>query len=238
MESLLVTIKDWLSEHGPLMLRRGFKEHYYHVGRREKDDLNYDPFQPQRAYPYGGISDWQKLFVKCESIAAVEKETSNRIGPRPCQERQTRRSSNECAYWSSREGLSPTGGMEGCRRVSGHALPESKVRRLVQSQGYGRKRSNGGSVILPRSRTIRSIILLSHFFQTREMPNVRRTIHRPPAAPPRRRAIRVNVRTIVRWENDPGLGLSQPIEINKRRYFHEAELTMFDRTRRPASSAA
>src|SRR3981189_3431278 len=75
-ELLLVTIKDWLSEHGPLMLRRGFKEHYYHVGRREKDDLNYDPFQPPRAYPYGGISDWHKLFVKCESIAAVEKEAS------------------------------------------------------------------------------------------------------------------------------------------------------------------
>ena len=49
---------------------------------------------------------------------------------------------------------------------------------------------------------------------------------------------RVNVRTIVRWENDPHLGFPQPIEINSRRYFHEAELTAFDRTRRPASSAA
>jgi hypothetical protein len=49
---------------------------------------------------------------------------------------------------------------------------------------------------------------------------------------------RVNVRTIVRWENDPNLHFPQPIEINKRQYFHEAELTLFDRTRRPASSAA
>jgi hypothetical protein len=49
---------------------------------------------------------------------------------------------------------------------------------------------------------------------------------------------RVNVRTIVRWENDPALHFPKPIEINKRRYFHEAELTMFDRTRRPVSSAA
>jgi DNA-binding transcriptional MerR regulator len=48
----------------------------------------------------------------------------------------------------------------------------------------------------------------------------------------------VNVRTIVRWENDPDLRFPQPIEINGRRYFHEAELTSFDRTRRPASSAA
>jgi hypothetical protein len=49
---------------------------------------------------------------------------------------------------------------------------------------------------------------------------------------------RVNVRTIVRWENDPDLRFPKPIEINKRRYFHEAELTLFDRTRRPVSSAA
>jgi hypothetical protein len=48
----------------------------------------------------------------------------------------------------------------------------------------------------------------------------------------------VNVRTIVRWENDPDLCFPQPIEINGRAYFSEAELTMFDRTRRPASSAA
>jgi len=48
----------------------------------------------------------------------------------------------------------------------------------------------------------------------------------------------VNVRTIVRWENDPDLRFPQPIEINKRQYYHEAELTLFDRTRRPASSAA
>jgi hypothetical protein len=48
----------------------------------------------------------------------------------------------------------------------------------------------------------------------------------------------VNVRTIVRWENDPDLRFPQPIEINKRKYYHEAELTLFDRTRRPVSSAA
>jgi hypothetical protein len=48
----------------------------------------------------------------------------------------------------------------------------------------------------------------------------------------------VNVRTIVRWENDPNLGFPQPIEINKRQYYHEAELSVFERTRRPASSAA
>ena len=48
----------------------------------------------------------------------------------------------------------------------------------------------------------------------------------------------VNPRTIVRWEKDSGLGFPQPIIINGRAYFSEAELTMFDRTRRPASSAA
>jgi hypothetical protein len=48
----------------------------------------------------------------------------------------------------------------------------------------------------------------------------------------------VNVRTIVRWENDPALRFPQPIEINKRQYYREAELTVFERTRRPASSAA
>jgi predicted DNA-binding transcriptional regulator AlpA len=48
----------------------------------------------------------------------------------------------------------------------------------------------------------------------------------------------VNVRTIVRWENDPGLRFPQPLTINKRQYYHEAELTAFDRTRRPASSVA
>jgi len=47
----------------------------------------------------------------------------------------------------------------------------------------------------------------------------------------------VNVRTIVRWENDPGLCFPQPIEINKRHYFREAELTTFERTRRPVSAA-
>jgi hypothetical protein len=73
----LVTIKDWLSEFGPEMLKSGFKRHYYHVGSLEKNDPLYNPFQPQRAYSYG--SEWRKLFVKCddpESIAAVEKKAS------------------------------------------------------------------------------------------------------------------------------------------------------------------
>jgi MerR HTH family regulatory protein len=48
----------------------------------------------------------------------------------------------------------------------------------------------------------------------------------------------VNPRTVVRWEKDPGLGFPQPITINGRAYFSETELTAFDRTRRPASSAA
>jgi DNA-binding transcriptional MerR regulator len=48
----------------------------------------------------------------------------------------------------------------------------------------------------------------------------------------------VNPRTIVRWENDPNLRFPQPLTINNRQYYHEAELTMFDRTRRPTSSAA
>jgi hypothetical protein len=48
----------------------------------------------------------------------------------------------------------------------------------------------------------------------------------------------VNVRTIVRWENDPDLRFPQPITINQRQYFHEAELVVFERTRRLASSVA
>jgi hypothetical protein len=47
----------------------------------------------------------------------------------------------------------------------------------------------------------------------------------------------VNVRTIVRWENDPALRFPKPIEINKRQYFHEAELSAFERTRRLVSAA-
>jgi hypothetical protein len=39
----------------------------------------------------------------------------------------------------------------------------------------------------------------------------------------------VTTRTVVRWENDPDLRFPQPIEINKRRYYHEAELTAWDR---------
>jgi hypothetical protein len=49
---------------------------------------------------------------------------------------------------------------------------------------------------------------------------------------------RVNVRTIARWEADPALHFPKAIEIHGRRYFSEAELTSFDRTRRPAPSAA
>ena len=48
----------------------------------------------------------------------------------------------------------------------------------------------------------------------------------------------VNVRTIVRWERDPDLRFPQPIEINKRKYYHEAELTRFDRAQAVRRTAA
>jgi hypothetical protein len=70
----LVTTQDWLSEFGPEMLKFGFKRHYYHVGRLEKDDPLYDPFQPQPAYSYG--SEWRRLCVRC-APGSVESTGNN-----------------------------------------------------------------------------------------------------------------------------------------------------------------
>jgi predicted DNA-binding transcriptional regulator AlpA len=39
----------------------------------------------------------------------------------------------------------------------------------------------------------------------------------------------VSDRTIARWERDPGMRFPQPVVINKRKYYHESELTAFDR---------
>jgi predicted DNA-binding transcriptional regulator AlpA len=41
----------------------------------------------------------------------------------------------------------------------------------------------------------------------------------------------VSDRTISRWERDPHLQFPQPVVINKRKYYNEAELTAFDRAR-------
>jgi hypothetical protein len=51
--------------------------------------------------------------------------------------------------------------------------------------------------------------------------------------PTRRVAERYNVstRSIERWANDPNLGFPQPLVINKRKYWSEAELEQFDATR-------
>jgi hypothetical protein len=137
-ELLLVTIKDWLSEHGPLMLRRGFKEHYYHIGPREKDDPRYDPFQPQRAYPHGSISDWPKLFVKCESIAAVEKEASKPHRPAgTTMEKADAPFVERMRVLVEQEGLNPSAAAwklvkKDGTGIRGNASPDSKVNRLVK----------------------------------------------------------------------------------------------------------
>jgi predicted DNA-binding transcriptional regulator AlpA len=39
----------------------------------------------------------------------------------------------------------------------------------------------------------------------------------------------VSDRTISRWERDPELRFPQPVVINKRKYYHESDLTSFDR---------
>jgi hypothetical protein len=132
----LVTTQDWLSEFGPEMLRSGFKTHYYHVGSREKDDLNYDPFQPQRAYFYG--SEWRKLVVKLESIAAVEETSKPHRPAGTTKERADAPFLERMRVFVEQEGLSPTAAAwrvveKDGSGVSGNALPESKVRRLVQS---------------------------------------------------------------------------------------------------------
>jgi hypothetical protein len=74
-----VKIKDWLSEFGPEMLKSGFKRHYYHVGRLEKDDPLYDPFQPRPAYSYG--SEWRRLIVRCapESVESTGNNSPKRL---------------------------------------------------------------------------------------------------------------------------------------------------------------
>lgn len=134
----LVTIKDWLSEFGPEMLKSGFKKHYYYVGRRETENLNYDPFQPQRAYPYGGIGDWQKLFVKCESIAAVEKEASKPHRPAgTTMEKADAPFVERMRVLVEQEGLNPTAAAwkivkKDGTGIRGNASPESKVNRLVK----------------------------------------------------------------------------------------------------------
>jgi hypothetical protein len=39
----------------------------------------------------------------------------------------------------------------------------------------------------------------------------------------------VTDRTVSRWERDPDLAFPQPVVINRRKYYREAELTAFDR---------
>jgi predicted DNA-binding transcriptional regulator AlpA len=61
-------------------------------------------------------------------------------------------------------------------------------------------------------------------------PSVRRSARRMPT-----RAVAdrygVSTRSVERWTADPKLNFPQPLRINKRRYWSEAELDEFDRSR-------
>lgn len=48
----------------------------------------------------------------------------------------------------------------------------------------------------------------------------------------------VSEKTIERWFNNPQLGFPKPILINKRRYYSEAELTVWERSRSRAAPKA
>lgn len=48
----------------------------------------------------------------------------------------------------------------------------------------------------------------------------------------------VTVRTIARWDGDPGLNFPQPVIINKRAYYSEAELIAFERAKVSRRTAA
>lgn len=48
------------------------------------------------------------------------------------------------------------------------------------------------------------------------------------------RRYNVSDRTVARWERDTDLGFPQPVIINKRKYYHEADLTAFDRAQASA----
>jgi predicted DNA-binding transcriptional regulator AlpA len=41
----------------------------------------------------------------------------------------------------------------------------------------------------------------------------------------------VSDRTVMRWERDTTLGFPTPLKINERKYWREADLTSFDRSR-------
>ncbi len=44
--------------------------------------------------------------------------------------------------------------------------------------------------------------------------------------------------TLYRWVNDPKMSFPQPIKINRRRFFLEAELTAWERSRAAGKAVA
>lgn len=44
--------------------------------------------------------------------------------------------------------------------------------------------------------------------------------------------------TLYRWVNDPKMAFPQPIKINRRRFFLEAELTAWERSRAAGKAVA